>query len=169
MYWLQNLISSQRNIPCEFIKTPQIWPWSPWCPRRWSSRGRGTWPRPVWCCWLLGAVITESHQNHIAKMVEALSFINLIHSTAAKFWLGQFLYFTMVLLYLPDCIFMILNIWKFFEDRSIKFKTKLNIKSKYILHCMLPFSIIRCNSLNCYSFFQKKRMKHAHFKAIHQS
>lgn len=23
MYWLQNLISSQRNIPCEFIKTPK--------------------------------------------------------------------------------------------------------------------------------------------------
>lgn len=98
MYWLQNLISSQRNIPCEFIKTPQIWPWSPWCPRRWSSRGRATWPRPVWCCWSLGAVITESHQNHMAKMVEALFFINLIHSTAAKFWLGQFLYFIMVLL-----------------------------------------------------------------------
>lgn len=127
MYWLQNLISSQRNIPCEFIKTPQIWPWSPWCPRRWSSRGRGTWPRPVWCCWLLGAVITESHQNHMAKMVEALFFINLKHSTAAKFWPGQFLYFIMVLcvyIYLPDCIFKILNILKFFLRQKYKIQNQ---------------------------------------------
>lgn len=113
MYWLQNLISSQRNIPCEFIKTPQIWPWSPWCPRRWSSRGRGTWPRPVWCCWLLGAEITESHQNHMAKMVEALFFINLKHSKLLNFDQDNFFTLSWFYVYLPDCIFKILNIWMF--------------------------------------------------------
>lgn len=97
MYWLQNLISSQRNIPCEFIKTPQIWPWSPWCPQRWSSRGRGTWPRPVWCCWLLGAVIRVTSESH-SKDGWGFILHQLKTLYTAKFWLGQFLYFIMVLL-----------------------------------------------------------------------
>lgn len=55
---------TNNSCKCKKIFKGEIWPWSPWCPRKWSSRERGTWPHLVWCCLLPVTVITKSHQNH---------------------------------------------------------------------------------------------------------